>query len=1096
MVNVFPPDHVDDLPEVEPNQPDLASAILEPVLVDENEELEEEEEFKEKEEFNEEESQEEEEEDMEVDIEKEENESELTFSYEEADPLNPLPPDSDSESKDVVVVEDTVELEGETVPNSVHVVGESSTATFLREDGDSLLPSFMRRDINSLFGQIASLSIRVYIRETAHALVENKGKAKDKYYENLVMPKKELRCMKLKKELEEAGLSNTPLQRPSDAIDVSVKDEENPSSEPQGSPRFILCYDKTMPPKARPLTQTPIERMIISRINKALTADQASECAKGKKVKFAAATLQGPALTWWNSKVVTMGSEAVNQIPFTKMKQLMTAEFCAAEEMCLRMVEPKGVKVDAYIRGLSKNIKGEVTSSKPTNMSEAVRMAHKLMEQKQKAKKEKEIKGNKRKWEKFESGNRSRNNYKDNSRHYAISMERLGTGRGITRKRLLPLVRTLSPFGLVIIVVSKDIQGTTAQRRTSHKLETLVVEPIFSHLIDINPDKLDVSYEVELADGKVVSTNTVSKGCTLNLVNHLFEIDLVPIELGTFDVIIRMDWLAERDTMFVAHVTEKKSKEKRLEDVPVIHDFPEVFPDDLPGLPPPMQVEFRIDLVLGVGRVARTPYILAPSEMKELLVQLQELLEKEFIRSSLSLWGASMLFVNKKDGSFRMRLSVYTKIDLRSGYHQLRIKEEDIPITVFRTRYGHFEFQVMTFGLTNVPAVFIDLMNRCDFWLDSVQFLENVINNKGIHVDPAKIEAIKNWAAPTTPTEISNMSGGKEEEEAFQTLKQKLCRPILALPEGMKDFVVYCDASLKGFGSVLMQREKVIAYASRQLKRVWLPRFGGLRDLIMYGSHKSKYSIHPGSDKMYQDLKQLYWWPNMKADIATYEVMYRDGVPISIISNRDSHFTFRFWRLLQKELETNLDMSTVYHPQTDGQRERTIQTLKDMMRACVIGFGSSWDRHLPLVEFSYNNSYHASIKAAPFEALYGRKCRSPVCWSEVGDSQLTGPKMIQETTKKIVQIKNYLLIARIALRFRKCEKMSPRYIGPFKILARVCPVAYTLELPEELQGIHSMFHVSNLKKYLADENIIILLDEIKLYDKLHFIEEPVEIIDR
>ncbi|GJV61045.1 reverse transcriptase domain-containing protein [Tanacetum coccineum] len=682
--------------------------------------------------------------------------------------------------------------------------------------------------------------------------------------------------------------------------------------------------------------------------------------------------------------------------------------------------------------------------------------------------------------------------------------------------------------------------------------------------------------------------------------------------------------------LFLAQVTEQEPKEKRLEDVPVIRDFPEVFPKDLPGLPPPRQVEFRIDLILGAAPVARAPYRLAPSEMKELSKQLQELLEKGFIRPSSSPWGAPVLFVKKKDGSFRICIdyrelnkltiknryplpriddlfdqlqgsSVYSKIDLRSGYHQLRIREEDIPITAFRTRYGHYEFQVMPFGLTNAPAVFMDLMNRvckpyldkfvivfiddiliysknkeehgehlktilnllrseklyakfskCDFWLDSVQFLGHVIDSSGVHVDPAKIEAIKNWAAPTTPTEVRQFLGlagyyrrfikefsliskpltkltqknkpyvwGNDEKEAFQTLKLKLCSaPRLSLPEGSEDFVVYCDASLKGFGAILMQREKVIAYASRQLRkneenytthdlelgavvfalrlwrhylydtkctvytdhkslqyildqkelnmrqrrwiellsdydcviryhpgkanvvadalsrkdkepireenigaegfrgegepfevrsdgtkclkeRVWLPLFGGLRGLIMLESHKSKYSIHPGSDKMYHDLRKLYWWPNMKADIATYvskcltcakvkaehqkpsgllqqpkipvwkweritmdfitklprtpsgydsiwvivgrltkfahfilmnekykmekltrlylkEIVCRHGVPVSLISDRDPHFASRFWRSLQKSLGTNLDMSTAYHPKTDG----------------------------------------------------------------------------------------------------------------------------------------------------------------------------------
>nr|GEW93609.1 putative reverse transcriptase domain-containing protein [Tanacetum cinerariifolium] len=285
--------------------------------------------------------------------------------------------------------------------------------------------------------------------------------------------------------------------------------------------------------------------------------------------------------------------------------------------------------------------------------------------------------------------------------------------------------------------------------------------------------------------------------------------------------------------------------------------------------------------------------------------------------------------------------------------------------------------------------------------------------------------------------------------------------------------------------------------------RVWLPLFSGLMDLFMHESHKSKYSIHPGLDKMYQDLKPLYWWPNMKPILPRTH-----GVPVLIISDRDSHFTSGFGRSLQEALGMNLDMSTAYHPQMDGQSKRTIQTLKDMLRTYVIDFGSSWDRHFPLVEFSYNNSYHASIKATPYEALYGRKCRSPVCWSEVGDSQLIGPELIRDTTEKIVQIKNRLLAARSCqksyvdkrakllefkvgdmvllkvspwkgdVRFRKRRKLSPCFIGPFKGLARVGRVAYTLELPEELKGVHSMFHVSNLKKCLAEGDVVILLDEI------------------
>ncbi|GKD20912.1 putative reverse transcriptase domain-containing protein [Tanacetum coccineum] len=301
-----------------------------------------------------------------------------------------------------------------------------------------------------------------------------------------------------------------------------------------------------------------------------------------------------------------------------------------------------------------------------------------------------------------------------------------------------------------------------------------------------------------------------------------------------------------------------------------------------------------------------------------------------------------------------------------------------------------------------------------------------------------------------------------------------------------------------------LTKERLKPRADRTLclnNKSWLPCYGDLRTLVMHESYKSKYSIHPGSDKMYQDLKQLYWWPNMKANIATYKALH-------------------------KALGTRLDLSTAYHPETDGQSERTIQTLEDMLRACVLDFGKNWDRHLPLVEFSYNNSYHTSIKVAPFEALYGQNFRSPVCWTEVGDAQLTGPAIIHETTEKIVQIKSRIQAARDrqksyanirrkpmvfqvgdmvmlkvspwkgVVRFGKRGKLNPRYVGPFKVIERVGTVAYKLELPQQLSRVHNTFHVSNLKKCLSDESLVIPLEELRVDDKLHFVEEPVEVMDR
>ncbi|KAI3828723.1 hypothetical protein L1987_02832 [Smallanthus sonchifolius] len=307
-------------------------------------------------------------------------------------------------------------------------------------------------------------------------------------------------------------------------------------------------------------------------------------------------------------------------------------------------------------------------------------------------------------------------------------------------------------------------------------------------------------------------------------------------------------------------------------------------------------------------------------------------------------------------------------------------------------------------------------------------------------------------------------------------------------------------------------------------ERIWIPVYGNLRDLVMDEAHKSRYSIHPGSDKMYHDLKALYWWPNMKADIATYvskcltcskvkveyqkpsgllqqpeipmwkweqismdfitklprtptgcdtiwEVVSRHGVPISIISDRDARFTSRFWQSLQKALGTRLDMSTAYHPQTDGQTERTIQTLEDMLRACVIDFSNSWETHLPLVEFSYNNSYHTSIKAAPFEALYGRKCQSPLCWAEVGDSLLTGPELVHETSEKIVQIRNRMAAARDRQKSYADKRRKPLefQVGD-KVLLKLSP--------------------------WKDETLVVPLEELEIDEQLRFIEEPVEIMDR
>ncbi|KAI3681174.1 hypothetical protein L6452_35959 [Arctium lappa] len=646
--------------------------------------------------------------------------------------------------------------------------------------------------------------------------------------------------------------------------------------------------------------------------------------------------------------------------------------------------------------------------------------------------------------------------------------------------------------------------------------------------------------------------------------------------------------------------------------------------------------------------------------------------------------------------------------------------------TTFRTRYGHYEFLVMPFGLTNVPTVFMDLMNRvCRPFLDKsvIVFIDDILvySKSELEHEQYLREVLENVKFEWTEVQ----------EKAFRTLQRKLCEtPILSLPEGSEDFVVYRDASKMGLGCVLMQRGKVIAYASRQLKiheknypthdlelaaavfalklwrhylygtkctlytdhkslkyvfdqkelnmrqmrwlellkdydcellyhpgkanvvadalsrkdysesiratlsrielvsslvekiktyqvealleenlkdevitkqqllltedsrgvklfngRVWVPKVGGNRELLLEDAHKSKYSIHPGSTKMYRDLKLHYWWPVMKLDVARYvercvtcsqvkaehqrpygslqsleipewkwehitmdcvtklpktlrghdtiwvivdrltksahflamretlpmdmlaklyidEVVSRHGVPLSIVSDRDSRFTSNFWDGLQKELGTRVKLSMTYHPQTDGQSERTIQTLEDML------------------------SYHSSIEMAPFEALYGRKYRTSVCWLEVGEKQIAGPEIVQETTDKVKRIRERLKVAqdrqksyadkkrqlmefqvgdrvmlkvspwKVIIRFRKRGKLSPRFLGPFKVLKRVGLQAYQLELPPELSRIHNTFHIRYLRKCLADEESIIPLSELRVDQGNRCVEEPDSILER
>ncbi|WVZ76068.1 LOW QUALITY PROTEIN: hypothetical protein U9M48_024070 [Paspalum notatum var. saurae] len=908
---------------------------------------------------------------------------------------------------------------------------------------------------------------------------------------------------------------------------------------------------------------------------------------------------------------------------------------------------------------------------------------------------------------------------------------------------------------------------------------------------------------------------------------------------------------------------------KSTDGIRVVSDYPDVFPDELPGMPPDREIEFEIELLLGTAPIAKRPYRMAPIEQEEVKKNIDELLAKGYIRPSSFPWAFPVLLVEKKDTNEK-RICVdyralnevtiknkyplpriddlfdqlqgayaFSKIDLRSGYHQLKIRPSDIPKTAFTTKYGLYEYLVMSFGLTNAPAYFMHLMNRvfmdyldkfivvfiddiliyskteeenevhlrlvlqrlrehklyaklkkCEFWIDVVPFLGHIISKGGIAVDPRKISAITNWEVPQTPKKVCGFLGLAGYYRRFIENFSKTAKPMTSLLEkdatfkwtadrqaafdefkkrlttAPKKFTVYCDASRDGLGCVLMQEGKVVAYGSRQLRkhevnypthdlelvvvvyalkiwrhylfgqrceiytdhkslkyiftqnelnmrqrrwlelikdydmeihyhpgkanvvadalnrksyanmalgfqmppelceefeslnlgflshttvaafeaeptleeeinkyqkedeklqeiceslkkgeapdfkedergtlwyknRICVPNIDSIRKLILSEAHDTAYSIHPGSTKMYYDLKERFWWPGMKRAVAEYvavcdtcqrvkaehqrpagllqplkvpewkwEEITMDfikgynsiwvvvdrltkvahfipmnttysgarlaelyisrsvclhGVPKKIISDRGSQFTSRFWEQLHDSLDTKLRFSTAYHPQTDGQTERTNQVLEDMLRACTIQYGTSWDKCLPYAEFSYNNSYQASLKKSPFEALYGRRCRTPLFWDQIGEKQVFGPGIIEDAEQqlrvenlKIAQSRQksyadnrrrelnfkvdefvYLKVSpmRGVRRFNMKGKLAPRYIGPFKVLEKKGEVAYRLELPPSLSGVHDVFHVSQLKKCLRVPEEQAPLEDLNVQEDLTYTEHPVKILE-
>ncbi|GJY06079.1 putative reverse transcriptase domain-containing protein [Tanacetum coccineum] len=1068
--------------------------------------------------------------------------------------------------------------------------------------------------------------------------------------------------------------------------------------------------------------------VLTSWIEKMESVHDMSGCSIDQKVKYTAGSFVGKALTWWNSQIRTLSREVAVSMLWNDFKFMMIQEFCPSHQMqkleselwnhamvgaghaaytdrfhelarlVPHLVTLESRMIERYAYGLAPQIRRMVAATEPKTIQKVVHISGALTDEAVRNGSIKKVK---------KRGNvgepiKDRNGRDDNKRTrtwnaFATTVNHVGRENTGTWPKLTTCNSYHVPGGPCCTCfncnrpgyLAKDCRGVPRNGNPVNARNPTVRVCYecgsTDHVRSARP-RLNRAQGLEENCPNQVAANNGGQGRGNQGNQARGRSFMLGAEEAHQDpnIMTGMDWLSNYKAEIICHekvvripLPDGKAGDKKQEEIVVVRYFPEVFLDDLSGLPPIREIKFRIELIPEATPVAKSPYRLAPSELEELSGQLKELQDKGFIRPSLSPWGAPILFLKKKDGSFRMcidyreliKLTIknryplpriddlfdqlqgsqfFSKIDLRSGYHQLRVHEDDIPKTMFRTRYGHFEFTVMPFGLTNTPAVFMDLMNRvcrpyldkfvivfiddiliysktqeehvehlslvlglvkkeklyakfskCEFWLREVQFLGHVINGNGIHVDPSKIEAVKNWKSPRTPTEVRSFLGlagyyrrfienfskiakfltiltqkcktfnwGEEHESAFQTLKDKLCNaPVLALLDGPKRF---CDIFI---GKKLNMRQRcwiklfsdydceiryhpgkanVVADALSRKERV-KPKRGDVRTLIMDEAHKSKYSVHPGADKMYYDLRDRYWWPGMKKDIAVYkwERIAMDFVTklprtssghdtIWVIVDRLTKFAHflpmredykmdrlaRFWQSMQEALGTRLDMSTAYHPQTDGQSERTIQTLEDMLRACVLDFGGSWDVHLPLVEFSYNNSYHSSVRCAPFEALYGRKCRSPIMWAEVGEGQLIGPELVQETTEKISQIKDRLKAARDrqksyadkrrkplefsvgdyvllkvspwkgVVRFGKKGKLAPRFVRPFEIIEKVGPVAYRLDLPEELNGVHDTFHVSNLKKCLANPTLQVPLDEIQVDAKLNFVEETVEILER
>nr|GEW30753.1 putative reverse transcriptase domain-containing protein [Tanacetum cinerariifolium] len=892
-----------------------------------------------------------------------------------------------------------------------------------------------------------------------------------------------------------------------------------------------------------------------------------------EQVMLATCTLLDIALTWWNSQIRSLGPDAYS-MTWEVLKKKITDKYCPQGEIKKLEIELWNLK---YVSGLHDNIYESVKASKPKTLDETIELANDLMDQKLHTFAEKQS-NNKRKADESFINNHGHQQQAPKRQNVA-RVYNIGTGERKPYSGNLPKC-TKCHFhhnGLCAQKYHKcNKVGHYARNcRSSSNANVMNVQRNNGE----NPKGNGWVYAVRNAKKR----GNALRDPDLNVVTGTFLLNNRYASI-LFDTGANRSFISTAFSSLIDIVPTPlgNSYDVKLADGKIV----------------------RIDLIPGAAPVARAPYRLAPSEMKELLKQFQELSEKGFIRPSSSPWGAPVLFVKKKDRSFKMCIdyrefnkltvknhyplpwiddlfdqlqgsSVYSKIDLRSGYHQLRVREQDVPKTAFRTWYGHYEFQVMPFGLTNAPAVHEQNYTTHDLELGSVVFtlkmwrhylygtkctvftdhksLQHILDQKELNMRQRRwLELLSDYDCNIRyhPGKANVVADALSHKERIEPLRVRAL--VMTIDLNLPKQIL--EAHIEALNPENLEKEDVGGMIRRDIPkeklkprvngtlclngRSWLPCYGNLRSVIMHESHKSKYSIHPGSNKMYQDIKKLYWWPNMKANIATYVskcltcarvkaehqrpsgLLVQQAIPewkwdnitMDFITKlpkspqgfdttwvivgrltKSAHFLLiRENDPLEKLARLYLNRIVARHGipvsiicDRDGRNRRPEREdyPNSQKTCCVIDFGKGWVKHLPLCEFSYNNSYHASIKAAPYEALYGRKCRSPVCWAEVGEAQLTGPELIQETTKKIVLIKQRIQAAQDRQKSYADLKRKPMEfeVGDMvmlKVLAKVGTVAYRLELPQELRKVHHTFHVSNLKRCYADEPLVMPLEGI------------------